>query len=434
MADQQLDSDSTPQRKRIAVACGRCRKRKIRCSGDPGAGQPCSNCKNAGVDECLFLRVQSREAPLRVEPGDFAYSVGDARIYANRAQMASGMSYGQDLPNLSSSDVVASYRGQGSTFPYTASKSYYPASCPSYGTPYTDEFDYSLGSPQTILNHVQDQVTMMPGHWSSRSKQSTADTAYGNMLLASDPSSYGYGGTSLVHRPAVNTDSTNFSFSGVAASLPSTTSSSERLLPIPAARSSTLPYPGPVKATAPVTGPASGTTLADVAAAASYAAGAGFDTTGLPYTSSAAGTLASHHPSTSSQRTMSSDNLSYSTGGGEAIFGEHDRSLLQSQGSAFDLNIYTAEPRRDSVSSGGGHSSATYVSSEQSAHDTHLPSQQHQQVSVTAAGYMAAADSPTSPHSHRHSLSHSHHTTSNSSSTGSTSHADSHRPAVGTRH
>ncbi|KAK3312497.1 hypothetical protein B0H66DRAFT_399853 [Apodospora peruviana] len=261
MADQQLDSDSTPQRKRIAVVCGRCRKRKIRCSGDPGAGQPCTNCKNAGVDECLFLRVQSREAPLRVEPGDFAYSVGDARIYANRAPMAPGMSYGQDLPNLSLNDVAASYRG-GSTFPYTASKSYYPASCPPYGTPYTDEFGYSLGSPQTILNHVQDQVTMMPGHWSSRSKQST-DTAYGNMLLASDPSSYGYGGTSLVHRPAVNTDSTNFSFSGVAASLPST-SSSERLIPVLAAHSSTLPYHGPVKATAPVTGPASRTTLAHV--------------------------------------------------------------------------------------------------------------------------------------------------------------------------
>lgn len=67
--------ESAPPRKRIAVAvsstvaissskpadqaskCQRCRKRKIRCSGDPGNGQPCSNCKNAGTEPCLFLRA-----------------------------------------------------------------------------------------------------------------------------------------------------------------------------------------------------------------------------------------------------------------------------------------------------------------------------------------------------------------------------------------
>ncbi len=42
------------------LQCGRCRKRKIRCSGDPGNGQPCSNCKSAGNEACQFLRVGSR--------------------------------------------------------------------------------------------------------------------------------------------------------------------------------------------------------------------------------------------------------------------------------------------------------------------------------------------------------------------------------------
>ncbi|KAK6539556.1 hypothetical protein TWF694_009767 [Orbilia ellipsospora] len=53
-------------RKRVNVACGRCRKRKIRCSGDPGAGGSCQNCKNAGVAAglCQFLRVQCRELQL----------------------------------------------------------------------------------------------------------------------------------------------------------------------------------------------------------------------------------------------------------------------------------------------------------------------------------------------------------------------------------
>jgi hypothetical protein len=39
--------------------CARCRKRKIRCSGDPGDGSGCQNCKQAGVDPdiCQFYRV-----------------------------------------------------------------------------------------------------------------------------------------------------------------------------------------------------------------------------------------------------------------------------------------------------------------------------------------------------------------------------------------
>ncbi|EPS43176.1 hypothetical protein H072_2837 [Dactylellina haptotyla CBS 200.50] len=50
-------------RKRVNVACGRCRKRKIRCSGDPGNGSCCQNCKAAGVAPglCQFLRVQCQE-------------------------------------------------------------------------------------------------------------------------------------------------------------------------------------------------------------------------------------------------------------------------------------------------------------------------------------------------------------------------------------
>ena len=48
-------------RRRISVACARCRKRKIRCSGDPGDNSGCANCKSAGVDlsQCQFHRVCS---------------------------------------------------------------------------------------------------------------------------------------------------------------------------------------------------------------------------------------------------------------------------------------------------------------------------------------------------------------------------------------
>jgi len=50
----------------VAMQCGRCRKRKIRCSGDPGDNTGCGNCKAASVTQgtCVFLRVQCEMAEL----------------------------------------------------------------------------------------------------------------------------------------------------------------------------------------------------------------------------------------------------------------------------------------------------------------------------------------------------------------------------------
>ncbi|KZF24256.1 hypothetical protein L228DRAFT_259499 [Xylona heveae TC161] len=63
--ESQTETNSNPPRRRIAVACGRCRKRKIKCSGDPGNGAGCQNCRQAGADaQCAFLRVQCEERTL----------------------------------------------------------------------------------------------------------------------------------------------------------------------------------------------------------------------------------------------------------------------------------------------------------------------------------------------------------------------------------
>ncbi|KAF7883484.1 uncharacterized protein EAF02_005404 [Botrytis sinoallii] len=43
-------------RRRIQVACQRCRKRKIRCSGEDN-GRPCYHCKQSSSEPCEFLRV-----------------------------------------------------------------------------------------------------------------------------------------------------------------------------------------------------------------------------------------------------------------------------------------------------------------------------------------------------------------------------------------
>ncbi|KAL8917773.1 MAG: hypothetical protein Q9208_007754 [Pyrenodesmia sp. 3 TL-2023] len=52
------NGEQQPKRSRIGVACTRCRKRKIKCSG-PIAGLGCQNCRNAEAEECNFLRVNS---------------------------------------------------------------------------------------------------------------------------------------------------------------------------------------------------------------------------------------------------------------------------------------------------------------------------------------------------------------------------------------
>lgn len=45
----------------ICVQCSRCRRRKIKCTGDPGDGSGCSACRSAGADRntCTFNRVRN---------------------------------------------------------------------------------------------------------------------------------------------------------------------------------------------------------------------------------------------------------------------------------------------------------------------------------------------------------------------------------------
>ncbi|KAK4237498.1 hypothetical protein C8A03DRAFT_15968 [Achaetomium macrosporum] len=400
IADQ-MDSDSTPQRKRIAVACGRCRKRKIRCSGDPGHGQPCSNCKNAGVEQCQFLRVSSREAHLRDGPGDFGYSVGDARVYASRTPVGGGMPYTQELPpTLGSSDVLGSYRG-GSAYAYTptaaTARAYYPA-MHAYGTPYGDDLEFGFGvSSPSMLSH--EQTGILPGQWSSgaaaarQPRPPTFSSMYMDTTTPDGGPYNGYGGTaggSLLHRPS--SDSPNFSFSGVAASLPlSSTPGPDRALPNPTGRSSsTLPYPGlkpPTPAASSTSAvAAAASTLADVATAAANYAG-GFDTTTAAYSTSASSSSSAAASGSSMSGTppsvaSRSNSDSYSDFATEP----QDRGQAGS-GSAFDTPMHSsytaaaASPRRGSSSHAYGESAdeTAYHHHHSSVHSSvqHHHSHQH---------------------------------------------------------
>ena len=434
-------------------------------------------------DEYDFaLQVASREAPFLNEPSDFNYSVGDARVLATRAPVASGpiLPYGgQDLTGAGgggAGDVLATpYRS--SAYPYAVAsaptKTYYPA--PSqYSPQYGDEFDYGLGvTAQPVLS--SDTVAMLPSQWSSSSRTTKSSSACGTAMYmdaaaaAAAASSYGgYGGPSLVHRPApqvsVGSESTSLSLSGFGAELPST-SPADRVLPNPTSRTP-LPYPGggggggssgmksPIQSA--VTGTGGTSTLADVAAAASYVGG--YDNNGLSaaYTSvaSSSSSLSGHHHHHHHHHLPNSSRAGSDTpyGPGESLFGEQERGL-QHPGSAFDMSAYTAGSRRDSLSS-AGHSGSS--SSGQTA--SCVPTEPLHASSPVVAGYVGDHHpSPTSPHSHhRHSLSlslshrglvtggsNNNSTTASSSSStiigggggaiGATSHADNHRVAVATR-
>ncbi|KAI1842083.1 hypothetical protein JX266_011734 [Neoarthrinium moseri] len=204
MTEREPD-DSTQPRKRIAVACGRCRKRKIRCSGENENGGQCSNCKNAGHEPCLFLRVSSTETPMR-DGGDFGYNVEAARAYHARGAVSPHNTVSQ-YADMSTGDMMA-YRG--GTYPSYSSKGYY-STVSGWGGAYPEDgADYSLNySSYPHLN--QDPVHLVHGYRYGSSSKAP-------VYVDTEASTYSYG--NLVHRPAANSDLPNFSLSGMAASLP----------------------------------------------------------------------------------------------------------------------------------------------------------------------------------------------------------------------
>ncbi|KAL5117284.1 hypothetical protein ACEQ8H_004843 [Pleosporales sp. CAS-2024a] len=132
-----------PNRRRIAVACARCRKRKIRCSGDPGNGSGCMSCRQAGVEasSCQFHRVGS----------DAVHKVMDN---FHIAQSLTGLASSNGLMSLYPTPVEEStYRsGASQTYPTLDTKSMYPSN---WTLPYSEDISsiesYGLEQPASYL-------------------------------------------------------------------------------------------------------------------------------------------------------------------------------------------------------------------------------------------------------------------------------------------
>ncbi|RDW61247.1 uncharacterized protein DSM5745_10745 [Aspergillus mulundensis] len=103
-------------RRRIQVACMRCRKRKIKCSGDVGDGQGCSNCRSAGNTQCHFLRVNSSilQTKVHVPTGSgWPYPTNDmaSRAYASSAASSKtgGFQMNHNNPRISPFSRASDY-------------------------------------------------------------------------------------------------------------------------------------------------------------------------------------------------------------------------------------------------------------------------------------------------------------------------------------
>ncbi|KAL7796121.1 hypothetical protein V8C37DRAFT_414414 [Trichoderma ceciliae] len=250
MSDRDGTEEPTTQRKRIAVACMRCRKRKIRCTGDSGNGQPCLNCKNAGFEPCQFLRVSSHETHLKNE--QYSYSLDVARNFQARGSSIVPPIPTTPLPSSypetmhMPSGEALSYRN-GSAYAYGSK--YYPVSGWSNGYVDDSNIEYSV-YPQSY-QPVQQDATYMVGYRMGTSPPSSAKPSGGStpLYVESDTAAYGYPTghaaaatttANMVHRPAPGTDAnTNFAFQGIASGLSNPMGASERLLPTPPTRSLT---------------------------------------------------------------------------------------------------------------------------------------------------------------------------------------------------
>ncbi|UKZ91313.1 uncharacterized protein TrAFT101_006301 [Trichoderma asperellum] len=262
MSDQEGE-EPTP-RKRIAVACLRCRKRKIRCTGDSGNGQPCLNCKNAGHEPCQFLRVASHETPI-IKSDPFTYSIDLARTFQARgASLVPPM----PTPPLPSSYPDTMHVPSGEALSYKNSSAYaygnkyYPVSTWTNGYVEDSNVDYAVYpqsyQPAAVQPPVQQQAVQqqdasyMMGYRMSTSSPAPMKHESGNappLYVEPNTAAYGYPTghasatstvASMIHRSAASTDtSPSYAYQSVASGIPSHMNTNERLLPAPSTRSLT---------------------------------------------------------------------------------------------------------------------------------------------------------------------------------------------------
>ncbi|KAG6041468.1 hypothetical protein E4U41_004202, partial [Claviceps citrina] len=209
MSDTERMDDSGSQRKRIAVACGRCRQRKIRCSGDNGTGEACTNCKSAGADPCQFLRVSSQEVQ-GVRPASFNYNVALSRKLATRHSTLSPTLSGSSSPYAQS--IMATAVGVHGDAADTQHEMPYGCVQKHYDQVHGWAQGYGVGdhgvdySPSQSTLPMSEQLYMMGSYRSGHQPMVVRSNV---VYVDADASSYGYGGGGGTPGPGLDARSTS---------------------------------------------------------------------------------------------------------------------------------------------------------------------------------------------------------------------------------
>jgi hypothetical protein len=193
---------------------------------------------------------------MRPNASDVDHRVKDTRFLANDIPVAGGGHYSHNFATCSG-DVLGSTRSSSMYAYAPGSKDCYPAI-------HTDSTPRVEGFGPSAMHQVP--VGILPAQWDvdARAKLSSFTNMCLNTGLYSN-----YHGMGPLHRPLhSSSDSTTFSFSGVAGPPPlPNTPGRDRRLPIPTARSSTLFHPAAIEPSA-TKSTCDASTLADVATAA----------------------------------------------------------------------------------------------------------------------------------------------------------------------
>ncbi|KAE8315754.1 hypothetical protein BDV41DRAFT_562616 [Aspergillus transmontanensis] len=129
-------------RRRIPVACNRCRKRKIKCSGDIGDGQGCSNCRSSGNTHCQFLRVNSSMMQTKATGWPYSFVNGTlSSAHQRQGAYISSMATRQELLSANPSNFRVASLSRSPAFEISSTEPQQSYSRPSFGQDHMANYD-----------------------------------------------------------------------------------------------------------------------------------------------------------------------------------------------------------------------------------------------------------------------------------------------------
>ncbi|KAL8935552.1 MAG: hypothetical protein Q9216_005367 [Gyalolechia sp. 2 TL-2023] len=254
--DNGSDKGEQQPRRRIGLACSRCRKRKIKCSGDNG-GAGCQNCKNAGVEECNFLRVNSTSLLAASTALEYPYSNASSTslpVSMGRSNSGMGSLYSGGF-GMMQAPAAVSYPARngpinGQHYSLTSRHSH-PSVANSYNLAHMndDAFDHYSPAPQYLLPAQDPSMSTYGAQDTSRHWTPIAGNRQSNSVgYESDPSlRYGASGFPYLNSSAVASIPENFGMNSLSLSR-EVPRHGDRILPTPRKMSyepSSNSYPKP---------------------------------------------------------------------------------------------------------------------------------------------------------------------------------------------